>query len=507
MKINRYILNHIYKTPLIFLPTIILALSPQVCLSASITEKITNLYYLPTPMGNFCVLQLQKNSNHSIRWSYALTGKKFTYWRDVIGEVKSADTINEEMILLFEGGLIFKYSTTSSYQLPMLKSATPQRIYTDKSNKIIYITAQQPLPENPLIPFQWKIYKLYNNKWNKLPELPSATNDPANIAEPHLLISRDTIFLFIRTPQTIQSWKLSNNTWQPQKALQIPTTIEEFIPFQITTTKLLILIDSNHRVFLTNLLKPRIIPLKVQSRDFVLPQIHSTAKEANKILFALFNPKDSTITLHRFLPTGTYQGKPEKLTISFKTELPEQPSWLFILLLLLAIILAIFSRTAPLPQPSQAETQKFSLAPLWRRSLAFIIDFFPISFIISLIFYDKFAHLHAESDFFRSLELIQTDPFMYYLAIGTSAIYALYCCICEAWFGKTIGKHTLNMEVRQALDPTKKITLAQSAIRNFTKIVELYFPILLVVLLITRNRQRIGDIIARTIVIYTSPNT
>ena len=88
-------------------------------------------------------------------------------------------------------------------------------------------------------------------------------------------------------------------------------------------------------------------------------------------------------------------------------------------------------------------------------------------------------------------------------AVGGSALWIVYGVITEAKYGATLGKMILKLRVINGQGETP--TLRQAALRNMVKLVELSWPPMIPVLLllpvITRNRQRLGDMMARTAVV------
>jgi uncharacterized RDD family membrane protein YckC len=82
-------------------------------------------------------------------------------------------------------------------------------------------------------------------------------------------------------------------------------------------------------------------------------------------------------------------------------------------------------------------------------------------------------------------------------------IYIVWCIVFEMLWRTTPGKRLLGCEVR--LENFEKPYAVQIVIRNITKFVELMpylqiWPFLLVVLF-TRNHQRVGDLLAHTLVV------
>lgn len=59
----------------------------------------------------------------------------------------------------------------------------------------------------------------------------------------------------------------------------------------------------------------------------------------------------------------------------------------------------------------------------------------------------------------------------------------------------------LGLRIASATSPHVKPPVSQVIIRNAVKILELYFLPLLFIVFITQRRQRLGDLLARTIVV------
>jgi len=86
----------------------------------------------------------------------------------------------------------------------------------------------------------------------------------------------------------------------------------------------------------------------------------------------------------------------------------------------------------------------------------------------------------------------------------TRVIYTLYCLGFELVWSKTPGKWLLGCTV--LTETVERPTPLQFFVRNMSRLIELelryriFLPFLLV-LFFTRNRQRVGDLLARTIVV------
>jgi uncharacterized RDD family membrane protein YckC len=96
---------------------------------------------------------------------------------------------------------------------------------------------------------------------------------------------------------------------------------------------------------------------------------------------------------------------------------------------------------------------------------------------------------------------------MAWFAILWMVSYIAYCTIMEWRLGATLGKKLLGLKT--VGDDGRRPGLREVFLRNLVKIVELTWPIGLPLLMflpvINRNRQRLGDLLARTAVAEGSP--
>lgn len=174
----------------------------------------------------------------------------------------------------------------------------------------------------------------------------------------------------------------------------------------------------------------------------------------------------------------------------------------FVWALVIAILIPmLFMRPRVPPRP-------FSLPPTMRpanpfkRLLAGLFDMFPWGMIsfrafgVSPLTYQRMQEIVEQRAFPGDLA---------YAFVASLLLYTAYGIIMERKFGATLGKMIFKMRVTgDAGTPpgTREILL-----RNLVRIVELIWPglpLLLVLPLFTRWRQRLGDLMARTAVIDTT---
>ncbi len=182
------------------------------------------------------------------------------------------------------------------------------------------------------------------------------------------------------------------------------------------------------------------------------------------------------------------------------------------LVALLLILTLLFrhrpeSLSEPIPLPPG-----IVLAGIARRLVAAVIDMAPAAALVMLIWHQGFTTWYAQAN----VPGDEGDPYLPPLPLGLVIarvifvlLYTAWCTAFELAWQTTPGKRLLGCSVISEKD--EPLTRRQILIRNLTRIVELepylnIWPFALVTV-ITRNRQRAGDILARTLVVERRPIT
>ena len=166
---------------------------------------------------------------------------------------------------------------------------------------------------------------------------------------------------------------------------------------------------------------------------------------------------------------------------------------LLVVLSIATVIMFVFWRRDPnwnrLELPGQ-----IALADLSRRGIASIIDLAP-SFVLIFLIYGmtpaQLLHHHWPG---RSNQVDQMVPGA--IAIG---LYLTITFICELFTGRTFGKKLFGLRVTTLTG--ERPNRWQVLIRNVMKCFELTAWFLLILPAIVPSRQRLGDIVARTVVV------
>ncbi|NLX13958.1 MAG: RDD family protein [Phycisphaerales bacterium] len=144
-----------------------------------------------------------------------------------------------------------------------------------------------------------------------------------------------------------------------------------------------------------------------------------------------------------------------------------------------------------------------ALAGPHKRLAAALIDILPAATVVMWYWYEPLQQLHQQMQQL-SREQIGELPIsmdLWWAGIWFRALYMGYCLLFELILKATPGKLLLGCRV--STETLEKPMAAQIAIRNVTKLVELEPMLIALPMLIvfTRNRQRLGDLIARTVVV------
>ncbi len=515
----------------------LLILLPASCAFAqqqdvSVTDKI---WYRPTPMGAYLLIQSLSGNKNIIQLGYRNTTEGKFKWEKIIGQANDAVSSNEDIYVAFSDGLIYKLGKIK-FQLPKLPNGLPAKtLSANNSSEILFAltksSSNSPVTDTssngkitkaksntkPTSP--WKIYKYISGNWLSVPSLPKELNSSIY---PEMLLADGKLELYaIVLPGKVTRWQLETNKekWEKICVYEISKAIEKIYPLFVTDKRIFIGISSTptkRYIYLyhpnepnklkkekgnSNIIKAKQIgPLKVNGKILSVPMKITVASEADRLVIGYLDSQTKQVKLSRWTINGKHIKKDETINPTTYSVPKQEPSILFVVLMIAVVMFAIFTRGAP--NTLQAELPKnIILASYWRRAAGFVIDFFPISFIASLFWYNHFKSLQVTGDFLESIEIMQTDPQMYYMTIVVMIIYIAYCTIMEAKFGWTIGKYVLRMQVRQFKQPAETPNILQALLRNATKILELSFIPLLFVMMLTFTRQRLGDLIAKTIVV------
>jgi uncharacterized RDD family membrane protein YckC len=215
-----------------------------------------------------------------------------------------------------------------------------------------------------------------------------------------------------------------------------------------------------------------------------------------RVQYLSLNLNGQTTGPEAFIPA--FDPKP---TPAVPTHIAE-PLSVFLLVFVLGIVMWRRQETIVEAIPLPTGT---ALASLGARALAASIDLFPALAITAPWWWPLVQEESFASGPVLRPGLWPMDVYLAWLAIRV--IYSSYSFFFESLTGRTPGKRLTKTRVIN-LDRHRP-TYKQCAVRNFVRLLEMdpllqVFPAL-IVLIVTRNHQRLGDILAGTVVVAFAP--
>lgn len=172
----------------------------------------------------------------------------------------------------------------------------------------------------------------------------------------------------------------------------------------------------------------------------------------------------------------------------------------FLWAILIAIFIPLFwGRPGAAPAPF-ALPEGVRPANLILRLLAGVLDLLPFFTLSALAFPLPQMTTEEVQTIIRQQQFPENVA---YVVVTTFTLFVLYCIVMECLFGATLGKMLFHLKV--VGDQGQPPTLRPIVLRNLVKIVEIlwpiYWPVLVLFPILSRNRQRLGDMLARTAVV------
>ncbi len=210
------------------------------------------------------------------------------------------------------------------------------------------------------------------------------------------------------------------------------------------------------------------------------------------------------LTQYTFKPDGQLLQGPEHV-IPLRNVTPVSDNYERLVLAALIVIMAfsVWRRKEPLGSPQI--TPRLQVARLHRRFAAAGIDLAVAALVVMVAF-----HLYTRRDWvnlagasldllFNPLHLLDSPDFLWLLGI-----YELHVTIAELIFARSIGKAAIGLYV---VDLTgRRPGFVALLTRNVFRSIEIVACIMLVFMFVSPDRQRIGDILAHTVVCQNSAN-
>jgi uncharacterized RDD family membrane protein YckC len=214
---------------------------------------------------------------------------------------------------------------------------------------------------------------------------------------------------------------------------------------------------------------------------------------------AVISPsKDRTLTCQIFDQRGRPVTKPTPIDAHTQQHQVEIVQNVAMVVMILVLFLSLWQwRQRPMSPKLPTDME---VAPLHMRAFGFGIDLGIPLIIVSAVMgmFDTGSFTSMFATWFAALanpeELLNAPLLMIVLAA-----YLLHVTIGELFFRRSVGKAILGLQV--LMIDGRSPTLAAVLLRNLVRIPELLSGILVAYIFISEQRQRLGDLFARTLVV------
>lgn len=191
--------------------------------------------------------------------------------------------------------------------------------------------------------------------------------------------------------------------------------------------------------------------------------------------------------------------EPAELTVSTPRSQQEHPLYYVMWgTMILSVILVLTTNTRDMKAGPPRLPKHLVAAPFFKRIIAAFVDTFPASILTSALF-----EIESMADF-QALNDPSVDPWDFTIVFMTMfGAYVVWCIVFEVTMQRSPGKMLLGLTVVN--DRGQKASVFAIILRNLLKIIDVLIPLLVVMVFLNIHRQRLGDLIARTIVVSPRP--
>ena len=372
------------------------------------------------------------------------------------------------------------------------------------------------VPKPKLLP-GWHLLQLHDNHWSKLPTpvLPGHLSNSLIVGRMVLMAINHRLILLQLTAGHVLAGQFMDMQataapWRPIRSVLLPhpTRVILGVPFshrgvvawtsariagRTDIDALIVSVSDSGNIQLTRWKKPLVSTI-------VGSAFGDIAMGRDGDCFAiLLREAGHKLSQYTFNLSGQLLQGPENIVpLAKSTQVPGDYERLILAALIVLLALSVWRRKEPFGSLKVSPT--FQVARLYRRFGAAGIDLALAALVIMLVF-----HLYTRQDWvkmagasldllFNPQNLLKAPQFLWLLAI-----YEVHVTISELIFARSLGKWILGLYV---VDMTgQRPGFVALLTRNLFRIPEMIAIVVLVFMFVSTDRQRIGDILARTVVV------
>ena len=471
-------------------------------------------------------------------------------WKKLSGNARTAVAIEDDLYLAFDDGQMVRDGSVQTVLHNLPDNVTPYKFFADQKRQKLFLLASDVSKNN-----FWRLFQYVpGGDWKNL-DLPKTLDKKS---KPVLFADDGNMELFaIDKNSEISRWNYQKNIWGGGIPIQIDGNPNQCWPLSLDGSMVLVVsisgkngdelflyspesknIEKSIEKDITNsviasaakqshsLLKkeskiassrtPRndiqqeiperlqkATPLKINKDNLILKNNYAVSSQMDRIIVGFTGEDPNQIKLALWSIDGKFAGY--LATVKEQVSADVQDHSLLIGLFIITMLVIMFIKRG-IPSMSAAKLPTgVNFSPFWRRAVSFGVDFL-IAYILLIMFLiifspDLLELWYQKAYEYNAFDGTRPDPVMFKIASITSIIYMVYCIMLEGVFGWTLGKLICRLQIRQAHNIAKKATWRQIVVRNAIKPFELYFFLLVFIILFTKGRRRIGDLLAGTVVL------
>ena len=243
---------------------------------------------------------------------------------------------------------------------------------------------------------------------------------------------------------------------------------------------------------------PPVLPdLEVRSRY----RLWDITVSNDRLVILRKNPSEAGLQVRRYEPgSKTFDNGDDWQAVAGLGQTRDWVTDLVKLPLLMPIMLAVMVLAFLIRRPGGLIRLPVDVEParLWQRAVALMVDLVPAEMIGSMVTYGAdFTRLEHDMLAAQAGQPTRMVLAMFGVSLGLLVVYST---VAETFFATTVGKRLLRLSVFSVKGT--RPTFAQVLVRNLIKVIDVLFaPLVMVMMIFHPARQRMGDLLAGTIVV------
>lgn len=507
--------------------------------SSPATSTVDRVFLCPGRTGLWTAVTLAADGEPArLRPGYTVESKPWHWIDDTPGRAVSLVVMDELLYAAFDDGPITRFDQTSRqdvFSLPWLPKdyrvvqligdAGRHRVLALAERAPVTTTSQPGAASKPADASKAKggsstmspnvsratLFEYQQGQWNRIVDLPATIHDVRSARV--VVLDRRIVLLTLTSSQMLTCWTYAGNQWLPAMDVKLPLPIDRFwLGASSSGTDLLIvtglkkdgLIEFDLYTLNRSGSLKTVGPIKVADAPEIPEASCDVAIAADRILLGWVE-KDYSLRLVTLDQAGQSSGGVVKLPIGPRASNQQNP--VISMLMFGAVLLVYFFTRTLRPIGAVSLPRDVVVAEYSRRLFASLIDMIPATVIMAIVWPAEVLSLADIQDVLEVMNRTDTPEYQHRMMLWMifCGLYSVTCLIPELIWSTSMGKAIFGLKVVSLKSPESRPMWLQSVVRGVVLAFEVYQLLILVVVFFTIFRQRIGDLVAGTVVVQKRP--